>query len=91
VTTHDNPVFIEEGVVHYCVGNMPGAVPYTSTVALANATFRYAMLMADCGLEKAVRIDPGLANGVNIYGHQCVNRNVAESLQLDCKNLFDLM
>ncbi|MBP5611470.1 MAG: alanine dehydrogenase [Bacteroidales bacterium] len=91
VTTHDNPVFIEEGVVHYCVGNMPGAVPYTSTVALANATFRYAMLMADCGLEKAVRIDPGLANGVNIYGHQCVNRNVAESLQLDCKNLFDLI
>ena len=45
-TTHDNPVFIEEGVVHYCVGNMPGAVPYTSTIALSNSTFRYGMLMA---------------------------------------------
>lgn len=81
-TTHDNPVFIEEGVVHYCVGNMPGAVPYTSTVALSNATFRYAMQMADLGLEEAVRRDPGLANGVNIYDHKCTNSNVAASLGL---------
>lgn len=82
-TTHDNPVFIEEGVVHYCVGNMPGAVPYTSTVALSNSTFRYGMLMADHGLEAAVQMDKGLANGVNIYNRQCTNRNVAESLGLD--------
>lgn len=90
-TTHDNPVFIEEGVVHYCVGNMPGAVPYTSTVALSNATFRYAMQMADLGLEEAVRRDPGLANGVNIYDHKCTNRNVAASLGLDFTPITEVM
>lgn len=90
-TTHDNPVFIEEGVVHYCVGNMPGAVPYTSTVALSNATFRYAMQMADFGLEEAVRRDPGLANGVNIYDHKCTNRNVAASLGLDYTPITEIM
>ena len=82
VTTHADPVFIEEGIVHYCVGNMPGAVPYTSTIALSNSTFRYAMQMADHGLEEAARRDPGLANGINIYDHKCTNRNVAKSLGL---------
>ncbi len=82
VTVHDDPIFIEEGIVHYCVGNMPGAVPYTSTVALSNATFRYGMLMAENGLEKAVMMDPGLANGLNIYCGQITNRNVATALSL---------
>jgi len=90
-TTHDNPVFIEEGIVHYCVGNMPGAVPYTSTVALSNTTFRYAMLMADNGLEAAVRMDKGLADGVNIYNHKCTNRNVAESLGLEYVELESVL
>ena len=80
VTTHDNPIFIEEGVVHYCVGNMPGAVPNTSTVALANTTIKYGLMMADNGLEAAVQMDPGLRNGVNIYDHKYVNKNVANSL-----------
>ncbi len=80
ITTHDNPVFIEDGVVHYCVGNMPGAVPYTSTMALSNATFRYARLMANNGFEKAMTMDRGLMNGVNVYNHKCTNKNVAESL-----------
>lgn len=83
VTTHDDPVFIEEGVVHYCVGNMPGAVPYTSTVALANATFRYGMLMANHGLEAALRMDSGLANGLNVYCGKCTNKNVAKALGLE--------
>lgn len=83
VTTHDNPVFIEEGIVHYCVGNMPGAVPYTSTIALANATFRYGMMMADLGLEAAVKKDAGLANGLNVYNHKITNKNVAKSLNLE--------
>lgn len=83
VTTHDDPVFVEQGIVHYCVGNMPGAVPYTSTVALANATFKYAMLMADKGLEEAVKADAGLANGLNIYKGKCTNRNVANALGLE--------
>ncbi len=83
VTTHDNPVFIENGIVHYCVGNMPGAVPYTSTVALANTTFRYGKLIADNGLEKAVALDRNFAFGLNVYGHKCTNKNVAASLGLD--------
>ncbi|MBR4067734.1 MAG: alanine dehydrogenase [Clostridia bacterium] len=82
-TTHDDPVFIEEGVVHYCVGNMPGAVPYTSTIALSNSTFRYGMMMADYGLETAAAMDAGLANGINIYAHKCTNKNVADSLGLE--------
>ena len=80
VTTHDEPVFIEQGIVHYCVGNMPGAVPYTSTVALANSTFRYAMMMAENGLEKSIELDPNFALGVNIYKGLCTNQNVATAL-----------
>ena len=90
-TTHDNPVYIDDGVVHYCVGNMPGAVPYTSTIALSNTTFRYAMQMADLGLEEAVRRDPGLANGVNIYNHKCTNFNVARSLGLEYTPVAEAM
>ena len=90
-TTHDDPVFIEEGVVHYCVGNMPGAVPRTSTIALSNTTIRYALRMADLGLEDACRQDVGLANGVNVYAGQCVNQNVAQSLGMKYVALDTLM
>ncbi len=83
VTTHDDPVFIDEGIVHYCVGNMPGAVPRTSTVALTNTTMRYAQSIANLGLEEACRRDAGLAKAVNIYEGKCVNCNVAESLGLE--------
>ena len=83
VTTHQDPIYVVDGVVHYCVGNMPGAVPYTSTMALNNATFKFARLMANHGFEKAVAIDKHLANGVNIYAHKCVNQNVAEALNLE--------
>lgn len=79
-TTHDDPIFIEEGIVHYCVGNMPGAVPHTSTVALANTTIKYGLMMADKGLEEAMKADAGLRNGLNIYDHKCTNKNVAASL-----------
>jgi len=80
VTLHGDPVYIEEGIVHYCVGNMPGAVPRTSTIALGNATIGYAQKIADMGLEKALRRDAGLANGLNMYCGKCTNKNVAESL-----------
>ncbi len=83
VTTHDNPVFIEDDVVHYCVGNMPGAVPYTSTIALSNATFKYMKQMANIGLEEAAKKNKGFANGVNIYCGKCTNENVAKSLELE--------
>lgn len=69
-TTHSDPVFLVDGVLHYCVTNMPGAVPRTSTYALSNATLPYALKLANCGLEQAVKGDPALAGGVNTYrGH----------------------
>jgi alanine dehydrogenase len=90
-TTHDDPVFILDGIVHYCVGNMPGAVPRTSTVALANTTLPYGLMIADMGLEKACASDEGLAKGVNLYMGTCVNRNVADSLGLQCTPCRDAM
>lgn len=89
VTTHDNPVYIDEGIVHYCVGNMPGAVPNTSTIALSNATFRYGMLIAQHGLEAAMKLDHGLVMGLNIYAGKCANRNLADSLGLEYSNPFE--
>jgi alanine dehydrogenase len=91
VTTHDEPVFIEEGVVHYCVGNMPGAVPYTSTVALANATLPYGLLIANNGVEAAAKMNEGVANGVNIYCGKCTNKNVAKSLNLEYTELLEII
>ncbi len=82
-TTHDDPVFIEEGVVHYCVGNMPGAVPRTSTIALTNTTIKYALMIAKCGLETACQKSKSIADGLNIYCGKCTNKNVAKSLGLD--------
>jgi alanine dehydrogenase len=70
---------------------MPGAVPHTSTVALANATFKYGNMIANLGLEEAVKKDAGLANGVNVYNHKCTNENVAKSLNLDYVDLFELI
>lgn len=90
-TTHADPVFIEDGIVHYCVGNMPGAVPRTSTIALSNTTIRYALMIADNGLEKACGMDKGLSEGVNIYMGHCVNHNVAESLGIEYKPLSEVI
>ena len=83
VTVHDNPIFIEEGIVHYCVGNMPGAVPYTSTVALTNSTLKYGLAIADQGIEAAVAKDAGLAKGLNTYEGKITNANVAKALGRD--------
>lgn len=90
-TTHDDPVFIEEGVVHYCVGNMPGAVPRTSTIALTNTTIKYASMIADMGLEAACKKDKGLANGLNIYCGKCTNKNVADSLGLEYTEVSEVI
>ncbi len=79
MTTHSNPVFVEHDVVHYCVGNMPGAVPRTSTYALTNATLPFALAIATKGIETAVREDPALALGVNVYRGHVTNRGVAEA------------
>ena len=77
VTSHDDPVFIEEGVVHYCVGNMPGSVPRTSTIALTNATLRYGLQIADYGLEEACRRNPVIYSAINTFNGMITNRNVA--------------
>ena len=79
VTTHDDPVYIEDGVVHYCVGNMPGAVPRTSTIALTNATLKYGLEIAGKGLEKAAAENPAIALGVNCYLGKLTNKNVADA------------
>ena len=77
VTTHDDPVYVQEGVVHYCVGNMPGAVPRTSTIALTNATLRYGLEIAAEGLEAACRKSDVICSGVNTYLGKLTCRNVA--------------
>lgn len=79
VTTHDDPVFIEEGVVHYCVGNMPGAVPRTSTIALTNATINYGLEIADVGIEDAIRYSDAIASAVNTYDGKLTCQNVADA------------
>ncbi|HET9036705.1 MAG TPA: alanine dehydrogenase [Myxococcaceae bacterium] len=79
-TTHDNPTYVVHGVVHYCVANMPGAVPQTSTFALTNVTRPYARRIADLGLVEAVRRDKALARGVNTYGGSVTYEAVARDL-----------
>jgi alanine dehydrogenase len=79
-TTHSDPIYTVDGIVHYCVANMPGAVPRTSTFALNNATMPYALALANKGMERAVREDPGLWAGVNTYAGHITCKPVADSL-----------
>ena len=78
-TTHDNPIFEVDGIVHYCVANMPGAVPFTSTKALTNVTLPYVEAIADKGLSQAIAYDPALAKGVNTLGGKLTYEAVAEA------------
>jgi alanine dehydrogenase len=82
-TTHEDPTYVVDGVMHYCVANMPGAVPRTSTLALTNATFQYAVRLADLGWEKACRDDRSLALGVNMVAEKVTCLGVAEAFGLD--------
>ena len=81
-TTHSEPTFEVDGVLQYCVANIPGAVPYTSTLALTNATMPYALRLADLGWEEACRRDPGLADGVNVVDGEITFKAVAEAFDL---------
>jgi alanine dehydrogenase len=78
-TTHSEPVYVVDGVVHYCVANMPGIVPRTSTYALTNATLPYLLQLADDGVDRAIRSDPGLAKGINLKDGKVIHRGVAEA------------
>jgi len=80
-TTHDDPTFIEEGVVHYCVTNMPGAVARTSTLALNAVTLPFVKALASKGVQAAVDEDPHLAAGVNVQSGRIVHGVVADALR----------
>jgi alanine dehydrogenase len=80
-TSHSDPSFLVDGVVHYCVTNMPGAVPHTSTLALTNSTFPYLLRIANMGAREALKQDAGLAAGLNTWLGTLAHRGVAESQQ----------
>lgn len=90
-TTHTNPSYLVDGVVHYCVTNMPAAVPYTSTLALTNATFPYVMKLAKMGAQTAIREDKGIAEGVNTYRGTLTYGAVASAQQRDWKPVATLV
>lgn len=91
VTYHDDPIFIEDGVVHYCVGNMPGAVPRTSTIALTNATLGYGLQIANKGLEQACQDNEAIYSAINTYDGKLTHQGVADAVGMECvdvKTLF---
>jgi alanine dehydrogenase len=90
-TTHSHPTFYVDGVLHYCVANMPGAVPRTSTFALTNATFPYLFELVQKGLVAAVRADPGFAAGVNVFDGRVTYRAVAQSQGIPYTPLAELL
>jgi alanine dehydrogenase len=90
-TTHDDPVYVEEGVVHYCVANMPGAVPITATSALTAATLPYVMTIANSGTRVAVTSDPALARGVLVSEGAVTHKALATSLELPYVSLADAL
>ena len=90
-TTHADPVYVVDGVTHYCVANMPGAVPITSTKALTNATLPYVEAIANRGLREAVASDPALAKGVNVIDGKLTYEAVAEAHGLDYTPLEDVL
>ncbi|MDR1558085.1 MAG: alanine dehydrogenase [Clostridiales bacterium] len=90
-TYHDNPTFVVDGVVHYCVANMPGGVSHTSTTALTNATLRYGLLIAGKGVDTAAKSNPGLMLGVNCYKGHLTCKEVAGTFGLDYTEPSSLM
>jgi alanine dehydrogenase len=86
-TTHQDPIYVVEGVIHYAVANMPGAVPRTSTLALTNATLPYAIQLANKGWRQACKDDHALALGVNMVGGKIVYPAVAEAFRMKCEEL----
>jgi len=82
-TTHHDPTFEVDGVIHYCVANMPGAVPISSTYALTNATLPYVVALADHGIAEAARRDPGLRLGIDVAGGHVTHKAVAEAVRME--------
>jgi alanine dehydrogenase len=90
-TDHDHPTYVVDGVVHYCVANMPGAVPYTSTLALTNVTALYAEEIARLGAVEALRTNGALARGANCWDGRCVHAAVATAVNVPYTPLADVL
>jgi alanine dehydrogenase len=90
-TTHSDPTYEVDGILHYCVANMPGAVPITATYALTNATLPYVLMIADHGVKEACRLDTGLMPGVNVAHGKITNQPVAEAVGLEYTAPFKLL
>ncbi|MEN8190652.1 MAG: alanine dehydrogenase [Thermodesulfobacteriota bacterium] len=90
-TTHENPIYEVDGIVHYCVANMPGAVPLTSTMALTNATLPYALSLANKGWKKCARENPAVLEGLNVVAGKVTYRGVAEAFDMEYVPAADLV
>ena len=90
-TTHSDPTYEVDGIIHYCVANMPGAVPITSTYALTNATLPYTLALADHGVVGAVSRIPGLKPGINVAKGKVTHSAVAEGVEMDCTPLEEVL
>lgn len=91
VTSHTDPIYEVDGVIHYCVGNMPGAVPRTSTIALTNATLRYGLQLANLGLEGACKASEVMPSGVNTYHGKLTCQAVAETFGMEYTDLMTII
>jgi alanine dehydrogenase len=90
-TTHENPTYEVEGVVHYCVANMPGAVPMTSTIALTNATLPYALMLANQGYEAAIRNSNELRLGLNVIDGSITYQGVADAFGMKYEDSYSFI
>jgi alanine dehydrogenase len=90
-TTHDDPIYEVDGIIHYCVANMPGAVSYTSTKALTNATLPYALEIADKGYKNAAKGNPEIAKGINVLTGKVTYQGVSDAFGLEYKPLESLL
>jgi alanine dehydrogenase len=90
-TTHDDPIYEVDGVIHYCVANMPGAVSYTSAKALTNATLPYALEIADKGYINAAKENPEIAKGINVFKGKVTHKGVAEAFDMEYEPLDSLL
>jgi len=90
-TTHDDPIYEVDGVIHYCVANMPGAVSFTSTNALTNATLPYAIQLADKGFKKAALDNPEIARGINVLDGKVTYKGVADAFDLPYEPLENII
>jgi alanine dehydrogenase len=90
-TTHDNPIYVVDDVIHYCVANMPGAVPYTSAIGLTNATMPYALQIADKGWKKALKDNRDLVPGLNVAYGEITHKDVAAAFDLEWKPVEDFI